>query len=57
MTLNKGFRNVYSLNIHLVMVQTIASTAPILCHEVEMGTLKVVPAYYRLATGKVDFLV
>jgi len=40
-----------------LMVQAIASTAPILCHEVEMGTLKVVPAYYRLATGKVDFLI
>ncbi len=39
-----------------LMVQAIQSTAPILSHEANKGTLKVVPAYYRLATGKVDFL-
>ncbi|WP_055076342.1 carbonic anhydrase [Pseudanabaena sp. 'Roaring Creek'] len=39
-----------------LMVQTIQTTTPILSHEVGNGTLKVVPAYYRLATGKVDFL-
>ncbi|MBD2317574.1 carbonic anhydrase [Phormidium tenue] len=39
-----------------LMVEMIQSTAPILSHEVENGKLKVVPAYYRLATGKVEFL-
>jgi carbonic anhydrase len=39
-----------------LMVEAIASTAPILSHEVAMGTLKIVPAYYKLATGKVEFL-
>jgi carbonic anhydrase len=39
-----------------LMVKAIASTRPILSHEVANRTLKVVPAYYRLTTGKVDFL-
>ncbi len=39
-----------------LMVEAIASTAPILSHEVKAGTLKIIPAYYRLATGKVEFL-
>jgi carbonic anhydrase len=39
-----------------LMVNAIASTRPILSHEVNNRTLKVVPAYYRLTTGKVDFL-
>ena len=39
-----------------LMVKEIESTVPILSHEVKYGTLKVVPAYYRLATGKVEFL-
>jgi carbonic anhydrase len=39
-----------------LMVQAIQSTDPILSHEVQSGTMKVVPAYYRLATGQVDFL-
>jgi carbonic anhydrase len=39
-----------------LMVNAIASTRPILSHEVANRTLKVVPAYYRLTTGKVDFL-
>ncbi len=39
-----------------LMVEAIASTAPILSHEVEKGNLKIIPAYYRLATGKVEFL-
>jgi carbonic anhydrase len=39
-----------------LMVNEIESTVPILSHEVKYGTLKVVPAYYRLATGKVEFL-
>jgi len=39
-----------------LMVDSIQSTAPILSHEVNNRTLKVVPAYYRLSTGKVEFL-
>ncbi|TYQ28409.1 carbonic anhydrase [Pseudanabaena sp. UWO311] len=39
-----------------LMVKEIESTVPILSHEVKNGNLKVVPAYYRLATGKVEFL-
>jgi carbonic anhydrase len=39
-----------------LMVNEIESTVPILSHEVKNGTLMVVPAYYRLATGKVEFL-
>jgi carbonic anhydrase len=39
-----------------LMVNEIESTIPILSHEVKNGTLMVVPAYYRLATGKVEFL-
>jgi carbonic anhydrase len=39
-----------------LMVEAIHSTEPILSHEVKIGSLRVVPAYYRLATGKVDFL-
>ncbi|PZV10921.1 MAG: carbonic anhydrase [Pseudanabaena sp.] len=39
-----------------LMVKEIESTAPILSHEVKTGSLKVVPAYYRLATGKVEFI-
>jgi carbonic anhydrase len=39
-----------------LMVQAIQGTEPILSEEVKRGTLKIVPAYYRLATGKVDFL-
>ena len=39
-----------------LMVKEIKSTVPILSHEVKNETLKVVPAYYRLATGKVEFL-
>jgi carbonic anhydrase len=38
-----------------LMVKTLQSTAPILSQEVRSGTLKIVPAYYQLATGKVDF--
>jgi carbonic anhydrase len=38
-----------------LMVEILQSTAPILAHEVENGTLKIVPAYYRLTTGEVDF--
>ena len=39
-----------------LMVKEIESTVPILSHEVKNGNLKIVPAYYRLATGKVEFL-
>jgi carbonic anhydrase len=39
-----------------LMVKEIESTVPILSHEVKKGNLKIVPAYYRLATGKVEFL-
>ncbi|CAN1211362.1 carbonic anhydrase [Tumidithrix helvetica PCC 7403] len=39
-----------------LMVKALQSTDPILSHEGMTGTLKIVPAYYRLATGKVDFL-
>jgi carbonic anhydrase len=39
-----------------LMVKEIESMVPILSHEVKNGTLRVVPAYYRLATGKVEFL-
>ncbi len=39
-----------------LMVKEIESTVPILSHEVKNENLKVVPAYYRLATGKVEFL-
>ncbi|PZO44207.1 MAG: carbonic anhydrase [Pseudanabaena frigida] len=39
-----------------LMVSEIQSTEPILSHEVKNGILKVVPAYYRLATGKVEFM-
>ncbi|MBD2175763.1 carbonic anhydrase [Pseudanabaena sp. FACHB-1998] len=42
-------------HVHL-MVKQIQSTEPILSHEVKNSSLKVVPAYYRLATGKVEFL-
>jgi carbonic anhydrase len=38
-----------------LMVKTLQSTAPILSQEVRSGTLKIVPAYYQLATGMVDF--
>lgn len=38
-----------------LMVEILQSMAPILSHEVENGTLKVIPAYYRLSTGEVDF--
>jgi carbonic anhydrase len=39
-----------------LMVKEIESTVPILSHEVKNEKLRVVPAYYRLATGKVEFL-
>jgi carbonic anhydrase len=39
-----------------LMVKAIQATEPILSHEAKNGALKVVPAYYRLATGKVEFL-
>jgi carbonic anhydrase len=47
--------NTVKAHINL-MVEAIASTEPILSQEVKSGTLKIVPAYYRLSTGKVDFL-
>jgi carbonic anhydrase len=37
-----------------LMAQTIQSVEPILSHEVQMGTLQVIPAYYRLSTGQVE---
>jgi len=44
------------IKIHVnLMVKTLQSTAPILSQEVRSGTLKIVPAYYQLATGMVDF--
>jgi carbonic anhydrase len=44
------------IKIHVnLMVKTLQSTAPILSQEVRSGTLKIVPAYYQLATGKVEF--
>jgi len=47
--------NTVKAHINLV-VEAIASTEPILSQEAKNGTLKIVPAYYRLSTGKVDFL-
>lgn len=38
-----------------LMVQAIQSTEPILSQEAERGTLKIIPAYYQLTTGKVEF--
>ncbi len=38
------------------MVDVISTSEPILSHEYEGGNLKIVPAYYNLATGIVDFL-
>jgi carbonic anhydrase len=47
--------NTAKAHVNLI-VETIKTTAPILSHEVKNGTLKIIPAYYRLATGNVDFL-
>jgi len=38
------------------MVDAIARSEPILSHEHKAGNLKILPAYYNLATGIVDFL-
>lgn len=38
------------------MVKTIQTAEPILSHESTLGTVSVVPAFYSLVTGKVDFL-
>lgn len=47
--------NTVRAHVNLI-VETIKTTEPILSHEVKNGTSKIVPAYYRLATGEVDFL-
>jgi len=47
--------NTVKAHVNLI-VETIKTTEPILSHEVKNGTSKIVPAYYRLATGEVDFL-
>lgn len=46
--------NTAKIHVNL-MVEVLQSTEPILSHEVKNGTLKVVPAYYSLSTGNVDF--
>jgi carbonic anhydrase len=46
--------NTINAHVHL-MVESLQSTAPILSHEVKLGRLKIVPAYYSLVTGKVNF--
>jgi carbonic anhydrase len=40
-----------------LMVKVLQATKPILSHEVKNGILKVIPAYYSLSTGKVDYLL
>lgn len=46
-----------TVKVHVnMMAKVIQSTEPILAQESRIGTLKVLPAYYKLATGKVDFI-
>ncbi|AFY74415.1 carbonic anhydrase [Synechococcus sp. PCC 7502] len=46
-----------AIKVHVKrMVNLIAKSEPVLAHEYRTGNLKVLPAYYNLATGIVDFL-